>query len=558
MNLQRPNANDATRTANRSKSVVPMSGLCTRCIDGCTGNCEVFKASFRSRELIYPGPFGDITAGGDKDYPIDYSHLNIQGYALGAEGLPEGVVGNPDTAIFPTVNTETEYGWDSKVRMTTPIFTGALGSTEIARRNWEHFAVGAALSGITLVCGENVCGIDPGLELDGNGKIISAPDMDRRIETYRRYHRGYGEILVQMNLEDTRLGVAEYVSRKHGLDTIELKWGQGAKCIGGEIKVDSLERAMELQRRGYIVTPDPSHPINKAAFEDGSLKEFERHSRLGFIDEEAFYAEVERLRDLGFRRITLKTGAYSLRELAMAIKWSSKAKVDLLTIDGAGGGTGMSPWRMMEEWGIPSLYLHSAAYEFANKLARRGERVPDIAFAGGFSSEDGVFKALALGAPFVKAICMGRALMIPGMVGKNIDQWIKSGKLPNTVSQFGSTPEEIFICYEDVKDLVGSEEIKNIPMGAIGIYSYCEKIRVGLQQIMAGARRFSTPAIRRGDLMSLTEECAKVTGIPYLMNAYREEAMDILEGRHNGLGDSYAFSSITSYPVTSRRIRTYE
>jgi hypothetical protein len=52
MNLQRPNANDATRTTNRSKSVVPMSGLCTRCLDGCTGNCEVFKASFRGRELI--------------------------------------------------------------------------------------------------------------------------------------------------------------------------------------------------------------------------------------------------------------------------------------------------------------------------------------------------------------------------------------------------------------------------------------------------------------------------------------------------------------------------
>ena len=104
----------------------------------------------------------------------------------------------------------------------------------------------------------------------------------------------------------------------------------------------------------------------------------------------------------------------------MAIKWGANAKIDLLTIDGAGGGTGMSPWRMMEEWGMPSLYLHSAAYEFCQKLADRGERVPDIAFAGGFSSEDGVFKALALGAPFTKAVCMGRALMIPGMVGKNI------------------------------------------------------------------------------------------------------------------------------------------
>jgi len=505
-----------------------MSGLCSRCIDSCTGNCEVFKATFRGRELIYPGPYGEVIAGGDKNYPVDYSHLNIQGYALGAEGLPPGVIGDPDTAIFPSANTETEYGWDIKVKMKVPIFTGALGSTEIAHKNWDHFAVGAAISGVTLVCGENVCGIDPQLELDSNGKIISAPDMDRRIESYRRYHQGYGEILVQLNVEDTRMGVAEYVSRKHGLNTIELKWGQGAKCIGGEIKVNSLERALELQKRGYIVTPDPSNPLSRAAFKDGSLKEFERHSRLGFIDEEGFYTEVKRLRDLGFKRITLKTGAYGLRELAMALRWGANAKIDLITLDGAGGGTGMSPWRMMEEWGMPSLYLHAAAYEFCQKLANKGERVPDIAFAGGFSSEDGVFKALALGAPFTKAVCMGRALMIPGMVGKNIEQWLKDSKLPNTVSQFGSTPEEIFIYYEDVKSIVGADEMKNIPLGAVGIYSFSEKIRVGLQQLMAGARCFSIPAITRRQLMSLTEECTKVTKIPYLMDAYREEAEKIL------------------------------
>ncbi len=530
MNLQQPNANEATRTSNRSRSVTPMSGLCTRCIDGCRGNCEVFKATFRGRELIYPGPFGDVTAGGDKNYPIDYSHLNIQGYALGAEGLPPGVKGDPDTATFPAVSTETDYGWDIKVKMKIPIFTGALGSTEIARKNWEHFAVGAAISGVTLVCGENVCGIDPQLELDSNKKITKAPDMDRRIETYRRYHQGFGEILVQMNVEDTRLGVAEYVSKKHGLDTIELKWGQGAKCIGGEIKVNTLERALELQKRGYVVTPDPSDLVNQAAFKDGAIKEFERHSRLGFIGEEEFYQEVDRLRNLGFKRITLKTGAYGLRELAMAIKWSSKAKIDLLTVDGAPGGTGMSPWRMMEEWGMPSLHLHAATYEFCKKLADKGERVPDIAFAGGFSSEDGVFKALALGAPFTKAVCMGRALMIPGMVGKNIAQWLKANDLPKTVSEFGNSIEEIFVCYEAVADIVGKDEMKNIPLGALGIYSYGDKIKVGLQQLMAGARCFSLPAITRKELMSLSEECAKVTGIPYLMDAYREEAEKILEG----------------------------
>jgi hypothetical protein len=133
-----------------------------------------------------------------------------------------------------------------------------------------------------------------------------------------------------------------------------------------------------------------------------------------------------------------------------------------------------------------------------------------------------------LGAPFVKAICMGRALMIPGMVGKNIAQWLKEDNLPKTVSRFGSTVEEIFVNYEDVKDIVGANEIKNIPLGAIGIYSYGDKLRVGLQQLMAGTRNFSLASISRKDLMSLTEECAKVTGIPYLMDAYREEAEAIL------------------------------
>jgi glutamate synthase domain-containing protein 2 len=490
----------------------------------------VFRASFRGRELIYPGPFGDVTAGGDKNYPVDYSHLNIQGYAQGAEGLPQGVKADPDTARFPMVDTETEYGWDKKVKMKVPVFTGALGSTEIARKNWEHFAIGAAISGVTIVCGENVCGIDPALELDADKKVVKAPDMDRRIEAYRRYHSGYGEILIQMNVEDTRLGVAEYIINKHKIETIELKWGQGAKCIGGEIKVAQLERALELQKRGYIVTPDPSDPVIQSSFKAGAIKEFERHSRLGFVSEESFIKEVERLRALGYRRITLKTGAYSLKELAMALRYCSDAKIDLLTIDGASGGTGMSPWRMMEEWGVPSLYLHSAAYEYASILAAAGKRVPDLAFAGGFSSEDGVFKALALGAPYVKAVCMGRALMIPGMVGKNIAQWIGEGNLPKTVSDFGKTPEEIFVNYEKVKDMVGAGEIKNIPLGAIGIYSYADKLKVGLQQLMAGARRFNIPAIGRKDLMSLTEDCAKVTGIPYLMECYREEALRILRG----------------------------
>jgi glutamate synthase domain-containing protein 2 len=171
------------------------------------------------------------------------------------------------------------------------------------------------------------------------------------------------------------------------------------------------------------------------------------------------------------------------------------------------------------------------AYELCDRLAKSGQWVPDIAFAGGFSSEDHIFKALALGAPYCKAVCMGRALMIPGMVGKNIERWLKGedGGLPKTVSNYGTTKEEIFVCYEELKDIYGSE-IDNIPLGAVGIYSAGEKIRVGLQQLMAGARKWGVNFISRQDLTSLTEEATMVTDIPYIMDAYREEALEIIYG----------------------------
>jgi glutamate synthase domain-containing protein 2 len=162
-------------------------------------------------------------------------------------------------------------------------------------------------------------------------------------------------------------------------------------------------------------------------------------------------------------------------------------------------------------------------------LAAQGAYVPDIAMAGGFSTEDHVFKALAMGSPYVKAVCMGRALMIPGMVGKNIGIWLEKGKLPKTVSQYGSTVEEIFVTYETLQDKYG-EAVNELPLGAIAFYTLADKLKVGLQQLMAGCRNFRLSTISRNDLMALTEEAAKVSGIPYVMDAYRQEAEMIING----------------------------
>jgi hypothetical protein len=121
--------------------------------------------------------------------------------------------------------------------------------------------------------------------------------------------------------------------------------------------------------------------------------------------------------------------------------------------------------------------------------------------------------------------CLRRRLLL------RIERWLKGedGGLPKSVSKHGTTKEEIFVCYEEIKAKYGADADK-MPLGAVGIYSATEKIRVGLQQLMAGARKWKTDLIGRFDLTSLTEECAKVTGIPYVMDAYREDALRIIDG----------------------------
>jgi hypothetical protein len=81
--------------------------------------------------------------------------------------------------------------------------------------------------------------------------------------------------------------------------------------------------------------------------------------------------------------------------------------------------------------------------------------------------------------------------------------------------------------YEELKKKYG-KEIKNIPMGALGLYTFSQKFKVGLQQLMAGSRNFNLSTITRKDVMALTEEASKISGIPYVMDAYVKEAKKIL------------------------------
>ncbi len=518
------NASSATGTKNRTpESVSPFSGLCTTCIEGCPGLCEVGKSAFRGRDVLYPEPFGKITAAAQKDYPVDLSHFNISGTAVGADGIKP----DSDLATFPSVSTETEIGSNEKIKLKLPIVISGMGSTEIARTYWEALAIGAAISGVILTVGENICGMDPDAVFK-NGTIMHSPEMARRIRLFMDWYDGYGTVAIQANVEDTKLKVSEYAIQELGAQAIELKWGQGAKNIGGEVKLSSIDRAKQLKERGYIVIPDPGNPAVINSFNNGNLAEFERHSRIGMVERDTFLQRVEELREAGAKYIFLKTGAYRPADLARAIKFASEAKIDLLTIDGAGGGTGMSPWRMMNEWGIPTVYIEALTYKYAKRLQEKGEFVPDIAIAGGFSLEDQIFKGLSLGSPYIKAVGMARSPLTSAMVGTTVGNMIDNNKVPGKISsQYGTTLQKVFQTCSDLSEQYDGM-FESIPPGAIGVYTYFDRLKTGIKQLMCGARKFSLKYITRDDIFALTKEASSVTGINYVMDWDTEEVERIL------------------------------
>jgi glutamate synthase domain-containing protein 2 len=522
----RVNSSAATLTKNRTEgSIVPASGMCVTCVDGCIGMCEIGKSAYRGHEVIYPQPFGVITTAAEKTYPVDYSHFNIMGGVIGAQGIEA----DSDKAIFPAVNLEVQIGHDKGIRFRYPWIIPGIGSTDVAKNNWDGLAIGSAIAGTGLTIGENVAGMDMD-SIIREGKIADTSDLKRRIKLYKDYQTdGYGAIIVQSNVEDTRLGVQEYAIRELGVECVELKWGQGAKNIGGEVKIRNLKKAQSLYERGYIVLPNPMDVNVIKAFERGAFKEFERHSRIGMVTEEGFAQRVDELRKAGAKYIFLKTGAYRPLDLARALKFCSRYKIDLLTVDGAGGGTGMSPWRMMNEWGVPPVELHSLLYKYAKQLDEQGEYLPALAVAGGFTFEDQIFKGLALGAPYVKMIGMARGPIAAAMVGKTIGMCVQNGQLPVYVERFGSSIDEIFVTARELREKVGDKMFETLPSGAIGLYTYYERLAQGLRQLMCGARKFSMDYISRDDLVTLTRQASEISGITYIMDADEVEANNILK-----------------------------
>ncbi len=369
------NASPATGTRLLHPEHATPNGICVDCVQ--CGICEVGRKA-KTGQALFPQPFGKTQFGAEKRLP-GIKDLQV---------VPE--LFGPDI-LFHEVKTETRIGG---FRSRAPVSIAAMGSTQVAHSKGKALSEGAARAGIPVVIGENVL-------------ITHGPEgLEERIRAFKENQDdGYGAVVVQANVHDRKLGVWKHAV-EYGADAVEVKLGQGAKQgLGGEIRFESAEEAEKYSKAGYTIIKNP----------DGS---WQRHAHPGEVSEESVRQALAEAADTGLP-VWVKTGAGKgvarLVELLERIKKEEKIRLECLTVDGHGGGTGMSPWLVMNEENVPS----------AAALARMPKTSFDVLVAGGYSDGMDIAKAMMLGA---KGVSMGRPFLIAaGTAGaEGVENFVKA------------------------------------------------------------------------------------------------------------------------------------
>lgn len=476
-----------------------LSGMCSVCTNKCSGSCEIGFSAVRGMEAAYPVGTSTQQFASEKNYPFDYSHFNINGRVFGGEGID----GDIAQANVYSVDLSCEVGAEKKIRLEAPIVLPAM-----AKLNWKDYYSGAAMAGVLVVIGENVVKNDPKLRHDEHGKVCCSPIIGEMIECFRKYDRGFGDIVLQVNADDIMVGTAEYALQNFDLKTIEIKFGQGAKGIQHVAPVYERDEAIKLKKNGYIVLPDPMGVEIIEAVGAGEQVRFVQYGRLPMWDEASLADIISRYRALGAENIFFKMAGFDERDIRRVLKIASENKVALVTFDGAGGGTGHSPCKMMNEWSHPTIELEGIVHSTLSEMVKTEAWLPAIAMGGGIVFEDSAFKVLSLGAPYVKLCAIGRGAMAAAMAASRIGEIIKSGKVPDMYKEYAQNREELFIEEKEIrkqyKELGEAEGL--ISYGSIGVYSYIQRVSWGLKLFMTLNRKFKLKYLNQSDVIPLTKE----------------------------------------------------
>jgi len=401
----------ATRTRLDFPEHPSSSGICDVCI--LDGICEIgFKA--KTGTTSFPQPFGAAQFGAEKILP------NLEDIQI----LPE-IFG--ERIIFKNVKTASELGG---FKTSVPVVIGAMGSTKVAHSRGEILARGAAKSGLIMAIGENIL------------STYGIKGLKERIQPFLDEYRKEGAVIAQGNVEDRKLGVFEKAIEL-GAHGIEIKLGQGAKMgLGGEIMFDCKE-AEKYRKLGYTIVGEKRGIC-------------ERHSSPGSIKKSDIREMLTECSDFKvpiWIKIAVGNGIIEFLEFLNELKKKERIRLEAVVVDGYGGGTGMSPWPIMNEFSLPSACVLS----YFKKLRF------DVIVAGGYSDGVSVSKAMMMGAD---GVAMGRAFLISSNLANFIELDEKQKKLPKEqgiVNFAGALKEELqMVCatqrIDDVNKLKNRRE----------------------------------------------------------------------------------------------------
>ena len=483
-------------TKLRSDRFTPCSGMCSLCTADCHGTCEIGLSAILGKAAVYPTNTGNNQIASEKNMPIDYSHFNINGRVFGAEGA----AANGDSAAIFNVKLAKTIGTKNPVKLALPIILPA-----IIKLNWKDYFAAAAMAGTICVIGESAHTKDSKLQYGTDKKISSFPMLNDMLSAFRRYDRGYGQIVLQCNTDDDVAGLPEYAIKECKATAIEFKFGQSAKGTQPANRLKTLEEALKKQEEGVLVHPNPSLQEVQEAWRKGSCPAFWSYGRLPMWTEEYLTARIKNLRDMGLKNVYFKMAGFDREDMETVLRIAVAAEVDMVTFDGAGGGSGYSPNKMMNEWGLPAVCIESALLTICGKLESEGLKLPSLAIAGGFTSEDQVYKALAIGAPYITIVGICRAAMAAAMVGEKTGLALSEGTVPPHLKKYGAAKEELFWELPELRGLYGAVA-DEMSTGAIGAYSYMKRIAFGIQHFAALNRKFDVKYINRRDVIPLTAD----------------------------------------------------
>ena len=356
-----------TRLINEETAIEAI-GLCGVCVE--CAECEIGKRSKTGRTL-FPEPFGVAQFSGGK-YIHYLNEINI---------IPE-LWG--DNFFFRDVDTKTILGG---FKSSIPVSVAAMGSTKVAYNVNKLVIKGTAEFGIPYVLGENIW------------NTYGKEAIKERVELYKEHQKnGFGGFLIQGNYLETKQGIYD-LAKELDVDGIEIKIGQGAKQgLGGEIKFYEQSEAEKYRKLGYYVI---EREIN-------GEKHYERHVPPGELKENTI---EEILTKTDFDIVWVKTGiGKGLIKLIEQLNELNERynNIKALTIDGYYGGTGMSPYLIMNETSVPSLVILKILEEKGIKPSF------DIILAGGYTHGLDIAKALLKGA---QGVAMGRTFNIVARTG---------------------------------------------------------------------------------------------------------------------------------------------